>query len=259
MKTFRMLFLPIILSLCFIAQASASSIIYAPPTSQMTIEAGYEVAIPLKVTVSGITKGSYYLWFKDTVSGNMPSGWLTFTPATTFVTAFSPAGKTVVTISVPSNASPGVYTAHIFARAMGSHDEADKGTGFLLEVTVPARCPAAPGFEIASFGPSYLWPPDHGLKEVSVSGRLILPDGCTLLDVAYSIDDEYGVYTSAGSFSVETDGSFVIYLPVEASRHGYDKDGRHYSISIFAEDEAGVGTVGSLNVLVPHDMRNMKK
>jgi len=44
----------------------------------------------------------------------------------------------------------------------------------------------------------------------------------------------------------------------EASRRGKDKDGRHYVIKIFAENEAGITESEILNAVVPHDQRDKK-
>ena len=115
-------------------------------------------------------------------------------------------------------------------------------------------CDQAPEFEITSFGPDYLWPPNRKMKDIVVSGRVIIPDGCTLLGAGYSINDEYNLYSSEGELDVDADGNFMLTLQVEPWRDGGDIDGRHYGISMFAEDEAGEGSE-ALEVLVPHDQR----
>ena len=115
-------------------------------------------------------------------------------------------------------------------------------------------CTQAPGFEITSFNPEYLWPPNRKIEDVMVSGRVSIPDGCTLLGAGYSMDDEYGLYSSEGELDVNADGYFTLILQVEPWRDGGDIDGRRYGISLFAEDEAGEGSK-ALEVLVPHDQR----
>jgi parallel beta-helix repeat protein len=116
-------------------------------------------------------------------------------------------------------------------------------------------CDQAPEFEITSLDPEYIWPPNHKIQEVTLSGNVVLPDECTLLGADYSLEDEYGTYTSEGGLIVDADGNFTLSVEVEAWRDGNDKDGRHYSISLSAEDEAGVGSK-TLEVHVPHDQRN---
>lgn len=111
-----------------------------------------------------------------------------------------------------------------------------------------------PEFEITSFGPDYIWPPNRKMREVAISGKVILPQGHTLLGAGYSLDDEYGVYSSNGELTVDANGDFALTLQVEAWRDGGDIDGRHYGIVLFAEDETGVGSK-ALKVLVPHGLK----
>jgi hypothetical protein len=115
-------------------------------------------------------------------------------------------------------------------------------------------CDQAPGFDITSSPPEYLWPPNRKMKDVVVSGKVIIPDGCTLLGAGYSMDDEYNLYSSEGGLDVDANGYFTLTLQVEPWRDGGDIDGRDYSINLYAEDEAGVGSE-ALEVLVPHDQR----
>jgi hypothetical protein len=115
-------------------------------------------------------------------------------------------------------------------------------------------CTQMPGFEITSFGPDYLWPPNRKMENVTVSGNVVIPEGCTLLGAGYSINDEYNLYSSEGALDVDAYGNFTLTLQVEPWRDGGDIDGRDYSVNLYAEDEAGVGTE-ALEVLVPHDQR----
>jgi hypothetical protein len=118
-----------------------------------------------------------------------------------------------------------------------------------------ALCSDVPGFEITSLPSSVIWPPNHRETAVKVSGKIVVPEGCNLLSASFSMVDEYGDYTSSGELDVDEYGAFSLSLTVEAWRNGADKDGRLYSIVLSAEDEAGVGESGSMESLVPHDMR----
>ena len=69
----------------------------------------------------------------------------------------------------------------------------------------------------------------------------------------YSVIDEYGVVNAAGSVTLNPDGSYSITIMLEASRKGSDKDGRHYTITIRAQDEAGNEESAAVVVIVPHD------
>ena len=192
-------------------------------------------------------------------SGNLPQSWLIATPDVTFINARLPRASTNLTIRVPEGTEPGVYSGMLFSKAMAAHDVADSGRGLHIAVTVPSDCLEVARFEVVLVSPQLLWPPNHSMEEVTVSGRVVLPDGCSLNAVGYSIDDEYGTHTSMGEITLETDQSFSVAIPVESWRDGNDMDGRHYAITLYAENEVGIGTSGPYTVLVPHDMRGKKK
>lgn len=122
-----------------------------------------------------------------------------------------------------------------------------------------SECSAVPAFEIESIEPQYIWPPNHKEKNITISGNIVLPAGCTLYSASYRLEDEYGQYTYDGELVANENGEFILSLPVEAWRNGNDKDGRAYSILLFAEDEAGIGTTNTIDVIVPHDQRKNNK
>ena len=232
---------------------------YTPNSADVTIAAGSEGSVPMTVYLNEAGSGSYFLWFVDAVSdNNLPRAWITANPSTTFLSSYWPSASTNLTISIPADASPGVYTGYLTSKAMASHGLADPGPGMLISVTVPSGCEQAPVFEITSYGPQIIWPPNHEMREITVSGRVLVPDGCSIYDIGYSIDDEYGIYTGLGEISLYSDNNFMASILVEAYRKGRDKDGRHYTITLYAEDEAGIGTSSPLEILVPHDRRKVQ-
>lgn len=235
-----------------------ASLTYSPDSTSVTVAPGTEVTVPLTVSLANAARrDTYYLWFFNVISnGNLPESWITASPSTDFLSAWWTSASTTLTIAVPEGTTAGTYSGYLFSSAMAAHEIEDVGSGMLLEVIIPSACNSAPTLEITSFGPAYIWPPNHSIAEVTVSGTATLPEGCNLLSISYSIDDEYGEYTSTGEFEIDADGSFTLYLPVEAARRGNDKDGRHYTISLFAEDEAGTASLGNLEAVVPHDQRN---
>lgn len=69
-----------------------------------------------------------------------------------------------------------------------------------------------------------------------------------MVSVEITVTDEYGIY----NMTVPGFGSIV---QLEAWREGTDKDGRHYTITVVATDNAGNQSTAITEVIVPHDMR----
>lgn len=130
-----------------------------------------------------------------------------------------------------------------------------QGNGYDMGAYEFMGCQAVPSIEITAFGPTYIWPPNKKTVDITVLGRIILPENCTLLSSSFSLVDEYGVYSTADVLSVDVNGDFSLVTTVEASRNGSDKDGRVYTLTLLAEDEAGTAQSAPLASLVPHDQR----
>jgi len=250
---------PILMALSILLFASLSpaatlpaTITYAPDTANLTIPAGAQDSITVKFDVINTTVPTYALWPADKMSdGNLPLGWIV--PMSFKFLVPGQGVTSTLTISVPPGTSSGVYSGHLIAKAQSSHNIAQPGTGILISVTIPPDCSGVGAFAIDWFGPSILWPPDHGMHEVTVSGTLTLPNGCSLKEAGYAVTDEYNEYTSVGTMTVNSAGSFTLSLPLEAWREGTDKDGRQYTVILYATDEAGIGSSDTFTVVVPHD------
>ncbi len=227
---------------------------YTPDLSSVTIPAGSQGVITTYIDIINSLPKMYYLTPVYTMmNGNLPIGWISASPSVAFLTPGTPVATTL-TVRVPDGTPAGSYSGHVASFAMASHGKADPGNGFFIAVTVPP-CSGAAEFQVSSPDTVSLWPPDHSTELVEITGTMKLPEGCTLLDAGYSIDDEYGVYTSVGTLSTSEDGNFTLTVPVEAWREGTDRDGRHYTITLFARDEAGTGSSGPITIVVPHDQR----
>ncbi len=112
-----------------------------------------------------------------------------------------------------------------------------------------------PPAESAAASLPTLWPPNGGLVADVISGT-VKDQGDSGIDSAslkYTVADEYGTVQPSGSFTLQPDGTYSFTVMLEASRHGNDKDGRVYTITISASDNAGNPSSTSITVTVPHD------
>ena len=116
-------------------------------------------------------------------------------------------------------------------------------------------CSDVPTIEIISFTPELIWPPNHKIKEIKATGRVIIPSGCQLTNAGFKLIDEYGLFSAEANLPVNADGGFELSLPVEAWRSGDDHDGRTYSLTLHAENSAGTGMSNELKTIVPHDLK----
>ncbi len=145
-------------------------------------------------------------------------------------------------------------------------DFVDVNSGAVLgTIPVTVACPietnAAPICTDATADPSQLWPPNHKLVPVGISG-VTDPDGDAVTIVATSVtQDEQttGKGQGAGNTSPDAsiDGNGAV--AVRSERNGNPKtpgDGRVYHISFTATDPSGLACSGIVDVCVPHDQGN---
>lgn len=102
--------------------------------------------------------------------------------------------------------------------------------------------------------PRVLWPPSGKMVAVRFSGAITdTGSGVDAKSVAYAVKDEYGEVQPHGSVTLAAGGTYSFTILLEASRRGQDKDGRRYTITIQAKDNAGnLASEGSV-VTVVHD------
>ena len=80
--------------------------------------------------------------------------------------------------------------------------------------------------------------------------------GVQASSAAYVVTDEYGQIQPHGTIPLGADGQYAFTVSLEASRKGSDQDGRHYTITVSASDNAGNLGTASAVVTVPHDQGN---
>ncbi len=101
--------------------------------------------------------------------------------------------------------------------------------------------------------PSTLWPPNHKFDAVTVTGHVadnLSGDGSL---VYYAVIDSEGQDQPSGQAAVDSHGNYSFVVDLQASRLGQDKNGRLYTIYVFAFDRAGNLGAGATYVFVPHD------
>lgn len=116
------------------------------------------------------------------------------------------------------------------------------------------KCTTAPTVD-ASVNTTTIWPPNRKMVAVTLSGTVSNPTGCTLSGASYALVDEYGA-NQAGPLVVAPNGTFSVTVYVQAWRNGTDKDGRSYSFTASATNQAGTGVSNAAESRVPHDQRN---
>ena len=102
--------------------------------------------------------------------------------------------------------------------------------------------------------PATLWPPNGKTVKVRLQG-IVRDDGSGLdrTSVRYSVSDGYGIVQPSGAITLAADGSYSIEIPLTADRHGEDRDGRRYTITVRAKNLSGNEAIATAVVTVPHD------
>ena len=73
---------------------------------------------------------------------------------------------------------------------------------------------------------------------------------------AYAVTDEYGEVQPSGPLTLDPGGAYSFSVLLPASRLGTDLNGRLYTITISASNNARSTGSQSGTVLVPHDQRH---
>jgi hypothetical protein len=92
---------------------------------------------------------------------------------------------------------------------------------------------------------------------VTISGSIAdAGSGVNAGTAAYSVIDEYGQVQPSGPITLGSGGSYSFTILLQASRAGSDGDGRQYTITVSAKDNAGNLGSALTVVTVPHDQGN---
>jgi hypothetical protein len=125
----------------------------------------------------------------------------------------------------------------------------------LILLNTAADDNAPPALSMSSPSPAVLWPPDHRLVPVTISGTVFDEDS-GIESAWLVVDDDYEAGTTSHDITdlLGPQGGFEVVLELTAWRDGGDPDGRQYAIELHASDVAGndAAPVG-VAVCVPHD------
>lgn len=129
-----------------------------------------------------------------------------------------------------------------------------EGNETIVDSIITVEDTIAPVIVSASADPKVLWPPNHKMVPVRVSAKV--RDACAettweIISVKSSQSDNgKGDGNASPDFSITGDHTVLL----RAERAGGDKEGRIYTITIQATDEAGnKSALKKVTVKVPHD------
>jgi hypothetical protein len=192
---------------------------------------------------NGITcpKGSV-----DVLVGN---GDGTFQVAQSYDSGASDA-TSVAVADVNGDGRPDLVVANLYGSSLSNGS-----VGVLLN-NIPF-CTVPPVITVSTT-PKSLWPPNGRTVTVTVSGTITDTAACAVnaKSAAYVVTDEYGQVQPTGGIILGAGGTYSFTVPLQASRMGKDPDGRQYTITVRAKDNAGNAGSASAVVTVPHDQRH---
>jgi len=228
------------------------SVLFRPETVRVT---------PTTFLEDGLPQGqSVALVFQVQNIGAADTFNLTGSDGQFFVTSVSPAslalpaggtGTVTVNLFVPLSAPIGTNDSITLVATSATNLNISNSSVQTFEV---ASGDTTPPTITAAANPSSLWPPNHKLVDVVVSGSITdAQSGVNLSSGAFNVTDEYGAVQPSGNFTINADGSYSFTIQLEASRAGTDQDGRLYTISVQATDNRGNLGTATTTVVVPHD------
>jgi probable HAF family extracellular repeat protein len=155
-------------------------------------------------------------------------------------------GADVVTPGVSTSKlfnSDGIFSVLFWSVDVADNIEAQKSVTVMLDKTVPSVS--------VSNVPFILEPPNNKMQSVTISGH-ISDNLSGIASASFWVHDEYGMVQPSGSVTVNADGSYGFTTSLEASRNGFDQDGRLYTIFVKGVDAAGNQKTAQSTVVVPH-------
>jgi hypothetical protein len=168
-------------------------------------------------------------------------------PSDIVATAYSvDAGSSTTYTGSFTVSGDGIHTIQFGSVDLAGNIEAPKSITVKIDTTPPVIT--------ASTNPSSLWPPNGKMVNVTVSGTITdATSGVNPSSAHFAIVDKYGSVQPSGNVTLAANGTYSFAISLQASRLGTDQNGRTYSITVTAQDNAGNQSSTATAVVVPHD------
>jgi hypothetical protein len=167
----------------------------------------------------------------------------TFQPAMTYDSGGNPTNFAAADVN--GDGSPDVLVANY---CMGNCT----GEGVVGVLLNNRTCGTTSPLITLATTPTSLWPTNGKMVPVKVSGT-ISDTGCAVKTAGYAVNDEYGELQPTGSVTLGPGGAYSFTVLLRASRLGTDLNGRLYTITVSASNNAGKTASQTGYVIVPHD------
>ena len=214
----------------------------------VTYGSGFGAAYALAVAdVNGDGKRDVLVthFFDGTIGLLLGNGDGTFQTALTYDAGGSSPGSVAIA-DVNGDGKPDLLVSECSIAGCDNGDE----VGVLLNNTADTTPPTI----TLSATPKVLSPPNGKMVPVTISGTITdTGSGVNANSAAYSVKDEYGEVQPKGTITLGPGGNYSFTVLLQASRRGSDLDGRRYTITVRAKDNAGNGASKTSMVTVPHD------
>jgi len=242
-------------------EAGAAKITFEPNELTATVAPGEVVTVPVTVSLNDTTADNSYASFSLTrVDGTLNPAWMK-SRIPVSLNAMSNTRQVQFQVSVPAEAEGGEYTSVFRTEGLRSSElVAPADLMITVDVSQTLFCNQVPLFSDISSAEETISVRNHKEVTVELSGAVSVPDGCDISDTWYKLIDEYGeLDQDEVPLVINDDGTFSVAVPMVASRKGKDKDGRLYTVTFFAENEAGVGESPETTIVVLHDNHEKDK